>query len=71
MGGESGLPRLLASDEIREAQALGILEDLGMDLLPRRDFRQYAEGYLARDPRLVVVDEKIFTYLYFFFRFLC
>jgi len=29
----------------------GILEDLGMDLLPRRDFRQYAEGYLARDPR--------------------
>lgn len=41
----------------------GILEDLGMDLLPRRDFRQYAEGYLARDPRLVVVDEKIFTYL--------
>jgi Zn-dependent peptidase ImmA (M78 family) len=41
----------------------GILEDLGMDLLPRRGFRQYAEGYLARDPRLIVVDEKIFAYL--------
>ena len=40
----------------------GILEDLGMDLLPRRGFRQHAEGYLARDPRLIVVDEKIFTY---------
>lgn len=40
----------------------GILEDLGMDLLPRRGIRPHAEGYLARDPRLIVVDEKIFTY---------
>jgi len=40
----------------------GILEDLGLDLLPRRGFRHHAEGYLARDPRLIVVDEKIFTY---------
>jgi Zn-dependent peptidase ImmA (M78 family) len=40
----------------------GILEDLDIDLLPRRGFRHHAEGYLARDPRLIVVDEKIFTY---------
>lgn len=40
----------------------GILEDLGLDLLPRRGIRPYAEGYLARDPRIIVVDEKIFTY---------
>jgi Zn-dependent peptidase ImmA (M78 family) len=40
----------------------GILEDLGMDLLPRRGIRPHAEGYLARDPRIIVVDEKIFTY---------
>jgi Zn-dependent peptidase ImmA (M78 family) len=40
----------------------GILEDLGMDLLPRRGVRPHAEGYLARDPRIIVVDEKIFTY---------
>lgn len=40
----------------------GILEDFGLDLLPRRGFRQHAEGYLARDPRLIVVDESIFTY---------
>jgi len=40
----------------------GILEDLGLDLLPRRGVRPHAEGYLARDPRLIVVDEKIFTY---------
>ena len=40
----------------------GILEDLGLDLLPRRGVRLHAEGYLARDPRLIVVDEKIFTY---------
>lgn len=40
----------------------GILEDLGMDLLPRRGVRPHAEGYFARDPRIIVVDEKIFTY---------
>ena len=27
----------------------GILEDLGLDLLPRRGVRPHAEGYLARD----------------------
>lgn len=41
----------------------GILEDFGLELLPRRGFRRYAEGYLARDPRLIVVDESIFAYL--------
>lgn len=41
----------------------GILEDLGLELLPRRGFRRHAEGYLARDPRLIVVDESIFAYL--------
>jgi Zn-dependent peptidase ImmA (M78 family) len=41
----------------------GILEDLGLELLPRRGFRRQAEGYLARDPRIVVVDESIFTYM--------
>lgn len=41
----------------------GILEDLGLDLLPRRGFRHHAEGYLARDPRIIVVDERIFAYL--------
>lgn len=41
----------------------GILEDLGLELLPRRRVRRYAEGYLARDPRLIVVDESIFAYL--------
>lgn len=41
----------------------GILEDLGLELIPRRGFRRHAEGYLAHDPRLVVVDESIFTYM--------
>jgi Zn-dependent peptidase ImmA (M78 family) len=41
----------------------GILEDLGLELLPRRGVRRYVEGYLARDPRLVVVDESIFAYM--------
>lgn len=41
----------------------GILEDFGLELLPRRGFRRHAEGYLARDPRLIVVDESIFAYL--------
>ncbi len=41
----------------------GILEDMGLELLPRRGFRRYAEGYLARDPRIVVVDESIFAYM--------
>lgn len=42
----------------------GILEDLGMDLLPRPGLRQHGiEGYLARDPRIIVVDESIFSYL--------
>jgi hypothetical protein len=41
----------------------GILEDLGLELLPRRGFRRHAEGYLACDPRIVVVDESIFTYM--------
>jgi len=41
----------------------GILEDLGMELLPRRGFRQHAEGYLANDPRIIVVDEAIFSYM--------
>jgi Zn-dependent peptidase ImmA (M78 family) len=41
----------------------GILEDIGLELLPRRGFRRYAEGYLARDPRIVVVDESIFAYM--------
>ena len=41
----------------------GILEDMGLELLPRRGFRRHAEGYLARDPRIVVVDESIFAYM--------
>lgn len=41
----------------------GIIEDFGIDLIPRRGFRRYAEGYLARDPRIIVVDEAIFTYM--------
>lgn len=41
----------------------GILEDLGAELLPRRNFRRHAEGYLARDPRIIVVDESIFAYM--------
>jgi len=41
----------------------GILEDFGLELLPRRGVRRHAEGYLARDPRLIVVDESIFAYL--------
>jgi Zn-dependent peptidase ImmA (M78 family) len=41
----------------------GILEDLDLELLPRRGFRRHAEGYLARDPRIVVVDESIFAYM--------
>lgn len=41
----------------------GILEDLGMDLLPRQGFRRHADGYLARDPRLIVVDESILAYM--------
>lgn len=42
----------------------GILEDLGMDLLPRPGLRQHGiEGYLARDPRIIVVGEAIFSYL--------
>lgn len=41
----------------------GILEDLGLELLPRRGVRKYVEGYLARDPRWIVVDESIFSYL--------
>ncbi|MBL7647894.1 MAG: ImmA/IrrE family metallo-endopeptidase [Candidatus Hydrogenedentes bacterium] len=41
----------------------GIIEDLGVDILPRQGFRRYAEGYLAADPRIIVVDERIFTYL--------
>ena len=41
----------------------GILEDFGLELLPRRGVRRHAEGYLARDPRLIVVDESIFSYL--------
>jgi hypothetical protein len=32
----------------------GILEDLGLDLLPRRGIRPHAEGYLARDPRPLI-----------------
>lgn len=40
-----------------------IIEDLGVDILPRQGFRRYAEGYLAADPRIIVVDERIFTYL--------
>ena len=41
----------------------GILEDCGLDFLPRPGVRPHAEGYLAHDPRLVVVDESIFTYM--------
>jgi Zn-dependent peptidase ImmA (M78 family) len=41
----------------------GILEDMGLELLPRRGFRRHAEGYLAHDPRIVVVDESIFAYM--------
>lgn len=41
----------------------GIIEDFGIDILPRQGFRRYAEGYLAADPRIIVVDERIFTYL--------
>lgn len=40
-----------------------IIEDLGVDILPRHGFRRHAEGYLAADPRIIVVDERIFTYL--------
>lgn len=39
----------------------GVLEDLGAELFPRRKLRRHAEGYLARDPRLIVVDEAIFA----------
>lgn len=41
----------------------GMLEDFGLELLPRQGVRKYAEGYLARDPRWIVVDESIFSYL--------
>lgn len=41
----------------------GILEDLGLDLLPRQGIRHIAEGYLARDPRIIVIDESILSYL--------
>jgi len=40
-----------------------ILEDLGLELLPRQGFRKYAEGYLASDPRYIVVDESILSYM--------
>lgn len=40
-----------------------LLEDFGLEWLPRRGSRRYAEGYLARDPGLIVVDESIFAYL--------
>lgn len=40
-----------------------ILEDLGLELLPRQGFRKYAEGYLANDPRYIVVDESILSYM--------
>ena len=40
-----------------------ILEDFDLELLPRRGVRRHAEGYLARDPRLIVVDESIFSYM--------
>lgn len=41
-----------------------ILEELGMDLLPRpMPHCTHAEGYLARDPRLIVVREDIFSYM--------
>jgi hypothetical protein len=41
----------------------GILEDLDLDLLPRRGLKPHAEGYLARDPRTIVIDESILSYM--------
>ena len=41
----------------------GIIEDLGVDILPRRGLRRHVEGYLASDPRYIVVDETIFSYM--------
>lgn len=41
----------------------GIIEDLGVDVIPRRGFRGYAEGYLASDPRFIVIDESIYSYM--------
>lgn len=40
-----------------------ILEDIGLELIPRRGFRKYAEGYLATNPQIIVVDESIFTFM--------
>lgn len=40
-----------------------IIEELDVDVLARRGFRKDASAYLARSPRLIVIDESLYSYM--------